>query len=75
MEEWAISQALDLLNPPGVPTCRGDRHQHDTTIDLIWINEAAALEDSFHDLDICFASSLGSDHAAITLTFFLAQAI
>ena len=54
-----ISQALDLLNPPGIPTRRGDRRQHDTTIDLIWINEATSLEDCFHDLDINFALSLG----------------
>ena len=75
LEEWVISQALDLLNPPGIPTCRGDRRQHDTTIDLIWINEAASLEDAFHELDISFAASLGSDHAALGLTFLPSQAI
>ena len=74
IEEWAISQVLDLLNLPGIPTCCGDRRQRDTTIDLIWVNEATLLDDTFHDLDINFADSLGSDHAAMGLSFFHVQA-
>src|SRR5260370_41796088 len=49
IEEWAIVQGLDLLNTPGVPTRRGDCRQRDTTIDLIWVNEAAILDDTFQD--------------------------
>ena len=74
LEEWAVSQTLDLMNPPGVPTRHGDRRQRDSTLDLIWRNEAAVLDDSFQNLDIDFASSLGSDHAAIWVTYHLTHA-
>jgi hypothetical protein len=60
IEEWAIVQGLDLLNTPGIPTRRGDQRQRDTTIDLIWINEAAIHNDTFQDLKIDFVASLGS---------------
>jgi Endonuclease-reverse transcriptase len=75
IEEWAITQGLDLLNTPGIPTHRGDRRQRDTTIDLIWINEAAIHDNTFQDLKIDFAASLGSDHAGLWLTHHLLQAI
>lgn len=75
IEEWAIAQGLDLLNTPGVPTRHGDRRQRDTTIDLIWINEAAIHDDTFQDLQIDFTASLGSDHAGLWLTHYLFQAI
>ena len=75
IEEWAIAQGLDLLNTPGIPTRHGDRRQRDTTIDLIWINEAAMHDDTFQELSIDFAASLGSDHAGLWLTHYLFQAV
>ncbi len=74
VEEWAITQGLDLLNTPGVPTRRGDRRQWDTTIDLIWVNKAAILDDTFQDLEIDFTALIGSDHAGLWLTHHLLQA-
>ena len=74
IEEWAIAQGLDMLNTPGIPTRRGDRRQQDTTIDLIWVNEAAIHDDTFQDMEIDFAASLGSDHAGLWLTHHLLQA-
>src|SRR6202789_405433 len=75
IEEWAIAQGLDLLNTPGIPTRRGDRRQRDTTIDLIWINEAAIHDDTFQNMEIDFTASLGSDHAGLWLTHYTLQAI
>ena len=75
IEEWAIAQGLDLLNPPGIPTRRGDHRQRDTTIDLVWINEAAMQDDTFQDLSIDFSASLGSDHAGLWLMHHLLQAM
>ena len=48
IEEWEISQGLDLLNNLGIPTHQGDQRQHDTMIDLIWINKAAIQDDCHH---------------------------
>jgi hypothetical protein len=52
LEEWAALNLLDLLNTPGTPTRFGeglpDHCQHDSTIDLAWINAAAAQDDLFH---------------------------
>jgi hypothetical protein len=74
LEDWAALNLLDLLNTPGVPTRFGegtpDRPQRDSTIDLAWINAAAARDDIFHDFIIDKDASLGSDHAALLVTFF-----
>jgi hypothetical protein len=47
LEEWALSQTLSLLNPPGIPTHQGEGHQRDTTLDLVWANAAATLNNGF----------------------------
>jgi endonuclease/exonuclease/phosphatase family metal-dependent hydrolase len=73
IKEWAIAQNLDLMNQPGAPTRRGSPRQSDTTLNLIWTNEAAVVDDSFHDLVIDFAASLGSDHAGLWTTIHLAH--
>ncbi len=75
IKEWAIAQGLDLLNTPGHPMRHGDRHQRDMTIDLIWVNEAAILDDTFQDLKLDFEASLSSDHAGLWLTHHLLQMI
>jgi hypothetical protein len=71
IEEWAVSQTLDLINHPGTPTRHSDSRQKDSTIDLIWVNEAATIDDSFRDLRVDFAASLGSDHAGMWITHHL----
>jgi hypothetical protein len=69
LEDWALSQTLTLLNPPGVPTHRGEGNQRDTTIDLIWTNAATTLDDAFQDLSVDFSSSMGSDHAGLQIKY------
>ena len=60
-----MSQTLELMSPPGTLTRKGDRRQRDSTLDLIWISEAATLDDTFQDIKVDFSASLGSDHAGI----------
>jgi hypothetical protein len=69
LEDWAIGQSLALASPPGAPTCRGKGNQRDTTIDLIWTNAAAILDDAFQEPTIDFAASMGSDHAGLWTTY------
>jgi Endonuclease-reverse transcriptase len=69
LEEWAFSQNLFLTNHPGAPTWKGEGRQRDTTIDLIWTNGAAVLDDLFQDPIIDFAASEGSDHAGLRTTY------
>jgi hypothetical protein len=69
LKEWALSQTLDLLSPPGVPTCRGEGCQHNITIDLVWANTAAVLDKAFQDLTINFTTSISSDHAGLWVNY------
>ena len=69
IEDWALTQNLVLTNPPGVPTQKGEGNQRDTTIDLIWMNTAAVLEDSFLDPIINFTESVGSNHAGLSIVY------
>ncbi|KAH9986952.1 hypothetical protein BJV77DRAFT_964987 [Russula vinacea] len=75
LEDWAALNLLDLLNTPGVPTRFGeggpDRRQRDSTINLAWANAAAAQADLFHDFLVDRDIALGSDHAALLVTFFV----
>jgi hypothetical protein len=52
-----------------VLTQKGEGRQWDTTIDLIWTNATAILDDTFQDLIINFTASEGSDHVGIWVTF------
>jgi Endonuclease-reverse transcriptase len=76
-EEWALSQTLSLASPLGIATRRGEGNQQDTTIDLVWTNAVATLDETFRDLVVDFAVSIGSDHAGLRFTYhhFLASAI
>jgi hypothetical protein len=65
VEDWAIGQSLALASPPGAPTHRGGGNQQDTTIDLIWTNATAILDDTFQEPTIDFTASMGSDHAGL----------
>jgi hypothetical protein len=69
IEDWVLTQNLVLTNPPGIPTWKGEGNQRDTTIDLIWTNAAAVLEDSFLDPIIDFAELVGSDHAGLLIVY------
>jgi exonuclease III len=74
IEKWATSQMLELANPPGEPTRWESKNQKDSTLDLIWTNEAAKLDNSFQGLQIDYTASLGSNHAGIWVTHHLATA-
>ena len=65
IKEWATSNLLTLANTPGTITCRGASHKRDSTIDLVWFNEAAVLAANFSNLEIDWEGSLGSDHALL----------
>jgi hypothetical protein len=68
-EEWALTQNLILTSAPGVPTRRGEGNQRDTTIDLVWTNAAAVLNDTFTDPVVDFTASVGSDHAGLQVSY------
>jgi hypothetical protein len=63
VEEWAIGNLLVLANEPGVFTRRGANHEHSSTIDLTWFNNAAVEDAVFSNWTLDWAGSLGSDHA------------
>jgi hypothetical protein len=69
LEEWAIGQNLALTSPPGSLTQKGEGNQHDTTIDLVWTNTTAILDNTFQDPIINFSASLGSDHTGLWSTY------
>jgi hypothetical protein len=47
LEEWAFSQMLTLASPPEIPTQRGEGNQRDTTINILWTNAVAILDNIF----------------------------
>jgi hypothetical protein len=65
IEEWAAANLLTLANTPGEITRRGAEHERDSVIDLAWYNEAAIQAGTFTGLQVDWAGSLGSDHAAL----------
>ena len=65
VEEWLATQTFELLSAPGVPTHRGEGGARDSTLDLVWTNYAASLQNTFQGALIDWGGSLGSDHALI----------
>ncbi len=63
VEEWAVGNLLMLANEPGVITRRGASHEHSSTIDLTWYNDAAIEDAVFTNWTLDWEGSLGSDHA------------
>jgi hypothetical protein len=76
-EEWALSQTLSLTSPLEIATRWGEGNQQDTMTDLVWTNAAATLDETFCDLVVDFAASIGLDHTGLWFTYhhFLALAI
>jgi hypothetical protein len=70
LEEWLAAQTFTMLTQPGVPTHRGENGARDSTIDLVWINFAASIQNSFQGAHVDWEGLLGSDHALIR-TFVL----
>jgi hypothetical protein len=63
VEEWAVGNLLMLANEPGVVTRKGASHEHSSTIDLTWYNDAAIEDTVFSNWTLDWEGSLGSDHA------------
>jgi hypothetical protein len=53
LEDWAVTNLLELLNEPKVPTHfregQGPHHQHDLMIDLAWVNTATVQDAHFQN--------------------------
>ena len=67
LEEWFEESDLTLANPLGMATRRGEANQRDSIIDLALLNDSAISSGRFSPVSICFDSSLGSDHAALSI--------
>ncbi|KAN0130578.1 hypothetical protein V8E53_011664, partial [Lactarius tabidus] len=65
LEEWLATQMFSMLMQPTVPTHKGENSARDSTIDLVWINFAASIQNSFQGTQIDWEGSMGSDHTLI----------
>ena len=65
IEGWAASQGLQLLSEMGIATHRGENGARDSTIDLMWCNQAAWCEGTFGGVEVDWEGSLLSDHALL----------
>jgi len=74
--DWFDNQGLELLNPPHTAMWRSHQNRvHPSVLDLALINEAVAISRQISPLTISFADSVSSDHAALTLFWYPAEAI
>ena len=73
---WFDDQGLELLNLPRVATWESGRNdRHPLVLDLALLNEVAAISRQISDLQISFDKSISSDHAALCLLWYPAEAI
>jgi hypothetical protein len=72
--DWAESNGLALASTTGVATRRGQDGQRDSTIDLVWSSTEALAWARVSEVEVTFADSVGSDHAALTWTWSPARA-
>ena len=68
VEEWLATQTFTLLSVPGIPTHRGEGGARDSTLDLVWCNFAASIQNTFIGAQVDRKGSVGSDHALICMT-------
>ena len=74
--DWFDNQGLELLNPPCTATWRSHRDGiQPSVLNLTLINEAAAISGQISPLSISFVDSVSSDHAALSLFWYPAEAI
>ena len=69
LEDWFEGNELSLHNPLGVPTWLGHEDQRPSVLDLLLLNSPAMTTDQFSDTSVSFELSLGSDHAALSITW------
>ena len=75
LEEWFEDSDLHLVSPPGMATRLGEKTgqgsmQHDSVLDLLLLNDAVLCTGHFSSVSISFQDSLGSDHAALYISWF-----
>lgn len=75
LEDWFSDQGLHVLNTPRVATWQGRDDQHPSVLDLALLNDAALFNDQFSSLSVSFTDSLGSDHAALHISWVPSTAI
>jgi len=74
--DWFDNQGLELLNPPRTAMWRSHQDRvHPSVLDLALINEAAVISGQISPLSISFEDSVSSDHAALSLFWYPAEAI
>jgi len=74
--DWFDNQGLKLLNPPSVATWNSSRDGvQPSVLDLALINEAAAISGQISPPLISFNALITSDHAALSLLWYPAEAI
>ena len=69
LEEWFEGNDLFLCSPPGVATWEGRPEQAPSVLDLLLLNSTAMQTDQFSDVTVSFPHSLGSDHAALFISW------
>lgn len=67
IEEWAACQGLQLLSWPGTVMHRGENGARDSTIDLVWANQAADMAGTFVVREVNWDDSYMSDHTLIRI--------
>jgi len=74
--DWFDDQGLELLNPLSIATWKSSRVSiRPSVLDLALINKAAAISGQISPLLISFDASIMSDHAALSLLWYPAEAI
>lgn len=74
--DWFDNQGLELLNPHRIATWDSGRDdQQPSVLDLALTNEAAAISGQISPLLISFEDSISSDHVALYLLWYPAEAI
>jgi len=69
LEDWFDKSNLSLVNPTGLATRQGKARQCDSIIDLALLNDSALCTGRFSPVSVSFPDSLGSDHAALSITW------
>ena len=64
---WASCQGLQLLSWLGTVTHRGENGAGDSTINLVWANQAADMAGTFIVREVSWDDSYASDHALIRI--------
>ena len=75
IEHWATANLLFLSSPPGIHTCQGEHNQHNSVLDLVWLNGAALQDDHFGNVKVNWSDNFGSDHALLCIPCTLNQKI